>query len=157
MCATSEKGTARSLVGLRERSNNHGIVAEVAREWVGGGGWKVEEKPWRCLLEAVGWKNFSDGGFWMVVDRSTNSAAPFHDARIYWTHACSSFLSCPLFSSFFFFFASSFPSFSVFLSAPVLNFLLFLSFFLSFFFSFYPIHRKFIEHHFPATFPTTKV
>ena len=62
-----------------------------------------------------------------------------------------------LFLFFFFFFASSFSSFSVFLSAPVLNFLLFLSFFLSFFFSFYPIHRKFIEHHFPTTFPTTKV
>ena len=160
MCAnvtTSEKGTARSLVGLRERSNNHGIVAEVARKrWEEVVG-KLKKNRGGVYWKPLVGKTFQTVAFeWSSIVRRTPLPRFTMLGFIGHTHAPRSSLALS-FPPIFLLPPSTpprFPSFSVFLSAPVLNFLLFLSFLLSFFlffFSFYPIHRKFIEHHFPAT------
>ena len=109
-------------------------------------GWKVEEKPAVAMFTgAVGGKLFRR---WLLNGRRSFDellAAPFHDPRIYWTHACSLFLSLSL---------SLFLSSSTIFVAPFSPFLsLFLSCSrLAVFYFYRQIRRKFIEHHFPRRF-----
>ena len=150
MCAnvTSEKEESTSgscwLEGEIERRNRDEGSRGVEK--------LKKNRRWRCLLEPLV-ENFSDGGFWMVVDRSTNSSLPRFTILGFTGHTHALCFSLSLSLSLFIVlhnFCCSFFAFSLSLS---LSLSLFLSCSrLAAFYFYRQIRRKFIEHHFPRRF-----